>query len=186
MANFNPAFQITMGNEGGYADNPADPGGETWKGIARHYWPAWSGWAIVDKIKATNPPNINTALNAEAELQQLVLAFYKQHFWDTEMLDEINDQQTANQLFDSAVNMGTGVASRFLQQGIDTLKPGVVTVDGVVGPATIAAANALPAKELYNAICNLRRQRYMQIIAQNPREVMFEHSWMSRITPYTA
>lgn len=185
MANFNQAFQITMGNEGGYANNPADPGGETWKGIARHYWPNWPGWTIVDQVMATNPSNINTALSANAQLQQLVLAFYKQNFWDTGKLDELNDQQTANQLFDSAVNMGTGIASRFLQEGVNTLKPNALTVDGVVGPATIAAANALPAESLYNAICNLRKQRYMQIIAANPSEAIFEHSWMRRIAPYT-
>ena len=49
MAIFNSAFQITMGNEGGYANNPADSGGETYKGIAKNYWPNWEGWTAVDQ-----------------------------------------------------------------------------------------------------------------------------------------
>jgi lysozyme family protein len=186
MAQFSIAFQITMGNEGGYSDNPNDHGGETWKGIARNFWPNWPGWVIVDQIKGTNPANLNQALGANAQLQSEVLAFYKQNYWDTESLDSINDQQTGNQLFDTAVNMGTGIASRFLQQAINTLKPGAVTVDGQVGPLTIQAANALPAEQLYGAICNLRKQRYEQIIAANPSQAIFEKSWFSRITPYTA
>lgn len=37
MAIFNSAFKITMGNEGGYANNPDDSGGETYAGIARNF-----------------------------------------------------------------------------------------------------------------------------------------------------
>lgn len=123
MAQFNPAFQITMGNEGGYANNPNDRGGETYKGVAKNFWPNWSGWPIVDGIIATKPPSINQALNNNAQLQTLVLSFYKANFWDTESLDNINDQQVANQLFDTAVNMGTGIASKFLQQGVIHYRP---------------------------------------------------------------
>ena len=35
MANFHIGHSVTMGNEGGYANNPADRGGETWMGISR-------------------------------------------------------------------------------------------------------------------------------------------------------
>jgi len=184
MATFEQAFQITMGNEGGYSDNPNDRGGETWKGIARNFWATWPGWQIVDKIKAQNPPNLNAALSANASLQPLVLTFYKENFWDTESLDNLNNQQTANQLFDIAVNMGTGTASGMLQSGINSIQPNAVVVDRQVGPKTINAANSLNPENLYNAVCNLRKQRYLQIIASNPSQAIFQHSWMSRITPY--
>lgn len=184
MAQFNPAFQITMGNEGGYANNPNDSGGETYKGIAKNYWPSWSGWPTVDSAVASNPPSINQVLNNNAQLQTLVQSFYKANFWDTESLDSINDQQIGNQLFDTAVNMGTGIAAMFLQQGVNTLSPGKLTVDRQVGPLTIAAANAENAEDLYNAICQLRRARYQNIIDANPSQAQFATSWFSRITPY--
>lgn len=184
MASLLPAFTITMQNEGGYSDNPNDSGGETWRGIARNSWPNWSGWPIVDQVKATNPANLNQALFANASLNTMVEAFYKQNFWDTISLDNINDQQIANQLFDSAVNMGVGIACRFLQQGINQLQPNTVTVDGLIGPLTIAAANAQNAESLYDAICTLRKQRYEQIIAANPSQAVFENGWFSRITPW--
>ena len=33
MASFDDAFDLLIGNEGGYVNNPADPGGETMFGI---------------------------------------------------------------------------------------------------------------------------------------------------------
>ena len=186
MALFNLAYKITMKNEGGYANNPNDRGGETWRGIARNFWSTWSGWKIIDAIKAQHPASLNAALGANTVLETQVLAFYKQNFWDTEALDSIQDQQLANQLFDTAVNMGTGIASKFLQQGINVLNPNSVVVDGKIGVRTIAAANSLSPEKLYDAICTLRKQRYLNIIAANPSQSVFKNSWFSRITPYLA
>lgn len=184
MANFQPAFNITMGNEGGYANNPHDSGGETWRGIARNYWPKWPGWPIVDRVKATNPANFSQALFANSQLNVMVMQFYQQNFWNPVGLPGINCQQTANQLFDIAVNMGTAVACKILQQAVNAVAPGTLTVDGLVGPLTVKAANNQPDEALYNAICALRKQHYESIIAANPSQAVFEHSWFSRITPW--
>jgi lysozyme family protein len=184
MAQFEPAFKITMSSEGGYANNPADHGGETYKGIARNYWKTWAGWPIVDRIAATKPPKLNTALAADAHLQTLVLSFYKTNFWDTESLDSINDQQVANQLFDTAVNMGTAAASKFLQQAVNTIKPNALTVDGQIGSHTIAEANSCTGAALYNAVCHLRKAKYDAIIAHNPTQQQFAKSWFSRMPAY--
>ncbi len=184
MAQFDPAYAITMRNEGGYANNPSDHGGETYKGIAINFWPNWHGWPIVHSIAATHPASLNAALAANADLQQMVQSFYKANFWDTESLDNVNDQQVANQLFDIAVNMGTGTASKFLQQAVNALSPGKLDVDGQIGPLSIAAANAADPEDLYNAICQLRRARYEAIIQANPSQQQFANSWFSRITPY--
>ena len=37
--NFDKAFQLTIGVEGGYSNDPRDPGGETKYGIAKRYHP---------------------------------------------------------------------------------------------------------------------------------------------------
>ena len=55
MANFQQAFQHTAAAEGGYSNNPKDKGGETYRGIARKYWPDWAGWIIVDEYKRNMP-----------------------------------------------------------------------------------------------------------------------------------
>lgn len=184
MANFTQAFNITMHNEGGYANNPDDNGGETYAGVARNFWPAWPGWRMVDDIVAQHPANLNAALRANADLQTEVECFYEQNFWDAVSLGALNSQQLANQLFDTAVNMGIGTASCFLQEAINVLNPNTVIVDRQVGPRTLAAANAADTEALYNAVIALRRQRYLAIIRLNPSQAQFEDSWMSRLTPF--
>ncbi|QJD94844.1 hypothetical protein HH214_02600 [Mucilaginibacter robiniae] len=184
MSQFNVAFQITMRNEGGYANTPEDAGGETYKGIARNYWPSWAGWPIVDGVKAKHPAKLNTALASSTGLQTLVMSFYKSNFWDAMFMDAMHDQQLANQLFDTAVNMGIGTAAKILQKAINQLRPGTLVIDGQAGPKTIAAANAIDAEVLYKAVCELRKQKYEAIIQANPSQVKFSRSWFSRIVPY--
>ena len=178
MATFSISFNLTMGAEGGYANNPADSGGQTYKGVARNYNPNWGGWAIVDSILATNPPNINAALGANAQLQTDIQSFYMTNYWDVNSTGSINDQQIANQVFDTSVNMGAGRGAQFLQQAAG------VTVDRIIGPQTLATVNAANPETLYNAFIALRKQFYQNIIANNPSQAQFQNSWFSRLWPY--
>jgi len=59
MADFDKYYPILLKAEGGYASAEFaakynDKGGETYKGIARNFNPAWEGWAIIDAYKAKN------------------------------------------------------------------------------------------------------------------------------------
>ena len=51
MAQFEPAFEQMIRDEGGYVlhEVPGDTGGMTYAGIARNKNPQWNGWALVDK-----------------------------------------------------------------------------------------------------------------------------------------
>lgn len=184
MAIFTQALSISLGIEGGYCNNPKDSGGETYAGISRRNWPEWKGWPIVQQIIATHPSNLNIALKSNTLLQQEVQQFYKANFWDALNLDYINCQQIANQLFDAGINQGMGTAGRLLQQAINAITPNTVVVDGSAGPKTIEAANAANAEALYNHIIALRREYYLNIIARDPSLAVFEHSWLSRLTPF--
>lgn len=113
MSNFATAYNITMVIEGGYANNPNDHGGQTWKGIAQNMHPEWLGWAIIEAAKPQF--DFPACLKRNTELENLVLEFYKEQFWDSLSLDLVNDQKIANELFDTGVNMGTGIAAIFLQ-----------------------------------------------------------------------
>ena len=167
-----------MGAEGGYANNPNDRGGETYRGVARNFNPNWSGWVIVDQIKTTDPPDLDDALKANAHLQTAVQSFYIANYWNVNSTGDINDQQIADQVFDTSVNSGTGRGAQFLQQAAG------VTVDRMVGPNTLAAVNAADPQTLYNAFIDLRRQFYENIIANNPSQAQFRASWFSRLWPY--
>lgn len=119
MADFLIGYTETMKIEGGYANDKADGGGETWKGVARKFHPSWLGWKIVDKIKRTNPgvsiEELNLLLGAIPELQKYVLSFYKAEFWDIVHGDEIHEQKIANMIFDNAVNIGIPPAIEMAQ-----------------------------------------------------------------------
>lgn len=177
MADFLTSFNISMKAEGGYANNPLDNGGETYKGVARKFNPQWSGWQIIDTVKATHPANLNAALGQNAGLQTAIQLFYENNYWNPNSTGAINDQQIANQVFDTAVNCGTGTA-KFLQQAAG------VTVDRVIGPGTLQAVNSADAQMLYDKFIALRKQYYLNIVAGNPSQKVFENSWFSRLWPY--
>lgn len=123
MANFEAAFQITLGHEGGYGFDPDDAGGETYKGVARRYHPSWSGWSSIDRIKqqSSNRRQLNSLLGNDHKLQQQIQDFYKHNYWDRFQGDAIASQELAEELFDTGVNMGVHRAVRFLQEGLNLL-----------------------------------------------------------------
>ncbi|MDN3550033.1 glycoside hydrolase family 108 protein [Mucilaginibacter aquaedulcis] len=180
MANFNVAYALTSKVEGGYANNPADNGGETFKGISRKFNPNWEGWKLVDQIKEEHSLNLNAELEQSDQLSNLILNFYKENYWDVNDTGAIVNQQIANQVFDTSVNCGTGKAAEFLQCAAK------VTVDREIGPVTISAVNSLNPETLYNEFINLRKDYYKKIVAANPTQAQFEKSWFSRLWPYSS
>lgn len=106
---FDIAFSKLIGNEGGYVNNPKDPGGETKFGISKRSY-----------------PNVDIAdLNLDD-----AKAIYKRDFWDRAQCDRL-PPDLAFQVFDGAVNSGIGNSIRWLQEAAG------VAVDGVVGPLTL-------------------------------------------------
>lgn len=195
MAKFDIAELITGRNEGGYANNPADTGGETYAGIARNYWPKWEGWKYIDKYKAAYSKSdkklsiakwVNGSAKITSEpLNFMVSTFYKKNFWDVNSLDQINNQQLANTVYDFGVNSGTAKAAKFLQQSVNSIYSTTLTVDGQIGNKTITAINGFDCNEpelIYNEF-NRRREDFYRSIAKG-NQVQFLKSWLSRLKPY--
>lgn len=179
MANFEIAESITGRNEGGYANNPADTGGETYAGIARNHWPKWEGWKTIDFIKRKHGKTANI-INKEAshyiELTNAISQFYKKNFWDVLKLDSVNDQQLANSVYDFGVNSGTSRSAKFLQQSAG------VNDDGIIGKQTLYAVNSADRKVIYYDF-NKRRETFYKSIAKG-NQAQFLKSWLSRLKPY--
>ena len=185
MADFETSYKVVMNNEGGYANSKADRGGETYKGIARNMHPEWSGWALIDgyKVHALFP----NVLQSDVILQKLVRAFYKEQFWNELSLDGVASQEIATELFDTGVNMGTGVAATFLQRVLNaTNKCGRdyadMKVDARVGPVTVSVLNnhKSPGQVLKLLNC-LQGVKYIDICEHNPSQEVFMNSWSSRV-----
>lgn len=181
MANFNEAFDITMGHEGGYTNDPDDAGGETYRGIARNYHPHWSGWNIIDDTK----PNIDNA-----QLDPYVRNFYEDKFWDINRLDEFKSQAIANEMFDTGVNMGVGRAAKFLQESLNYLNRNEdsytdLVVDGNIGPASLRALEYIQHhgdEEILLIMLNVCQGRhYMEYMKKSPTQEKYARGWFKRV-----
>lgn len=188
MADFIKAYKLTREFEGGYANNPNDTGGETYKGIARKHQSRWKGWKIIDGLKGKSdfPKN----LDKNTELQELVHELYKKDYWDSMKLDTVIDQQIANEMFDTGVNMGNGRAGVFLQRILNVANKGEtyylnLDVDGMVGKKTIAALNSHPEpKNILAGLNALKGSLYITICEHNPSQEIFFNGWMKRVFSY--
>lgn len=110
--NFDQAFEYVIGHEGGYANNPRDPGGETKFGISKRAYPQED---IADL----------TIMRARE--------IYRRDYWDRCQCDQLPAWITFH-VFDAAVNSGVRQASLWLQRAVGA-QP-----DGIIGTKTIATA----------------------------------------------
>jgi lysozyme family protein len=149
MANFNISFKKTIQFEGGYSNNPNDPGEETYKGISRRYFPKWVGWAYVDNNK--NNKDFPNCLEDNTGLKYFVRWFYRYEFWEIFRGAELSYQKIANELFDASVNSGIDDGGKFLQKALNVVKSKrreiLLEEDGIVGSKTIAVENSLNLNE---------------------------------------
>ncbi len=185
MADFKKAFLISMGHEGSYSNDPTDRGGETYKGIARNKNYAWLGWSIIDGYKSL--PDFKKKLEADAGLQALVDGLYKLNYWDSLKLDDVKNQDIANELFDTAINMGVGVAANFLQEAVNLLNRNQksyadIKVDGKIGFQSINTLNAIANPEpVLKTLNGLQFERYKDICKNDPTQERFFNGWLNRV-----
>jgi hypothetical protein len=163
MADFNPAFEKMICDEGGYqlTNIPGDRGGQTYAGIARKPNPDWAGWQFIDRkdFGSATP---------------LVREFYKFNFWDRVRGDDITNQAIAETIFNFAVNTGVRVASKLAQLIVGT------TPDGAIGPKTLERLNICTAEKFLPAYTLAKIQRYVNICMKDRSQSKFLLGWVRR------
>ena len=178
MADFNKALLLILANEGGYVNDPADPGGETYKGIARKMNPDWLGWHIIDLLKAKNgfPGSLHSPDETEIvkQLDYEVKSFYYSNFWMKISGDKIINQQVAESIFDFAVNADDNV-SILLAQSVVHAKQ-----DGEIGPKTIEAINCFDPYHFLAAFALAKINRYVAICNKRPLSKKYFFGWVIR------
>lgn len=172
MAEFTQAFQLMIAHEGGYGNDPDDPGGETYKGVARKIHSKWEGWTKVDMLKrqAGFPGN----LDKDIELQQDVEDFYRVNFWNKIKGDDITDQDVANSIFDFGVNAGTGTSASLAQMVIGA------KADGVIGPVSVDLLNKFNSEHFLASFTVAKIARYISIIKKRPTSRKYFYGWVCR------
>ena len=156
-SNFEAALAHVLKSEGGYVNNPADPGGMTNLGCTKAVWEEFVGHPV-----------------SEADMRGLtpadVAPLYKRKYWD-KVSGDLLPAGLDYAVFDAAINSGPGRAAKWLQEIAG------VAADGAIGPATLAAVNAKPVQDMI-AQYNDKRLQFLESL---PTWATFGKGWGARV-----
>jgi lysozyme family protein len=157
ISNWQKSFELMLKSEGGYVNNPADPGGMTNLGVTKATWENWVGRE-----------------SDEAEMRGLtpekVEPLYKKKYWDAVRADEL-PVGLDYLMFDFGVNAGPGRAIKVMQSAVG------VTPDGGFGPLTLAAVQAIDPVELIEKFSQAKEDFYRSL----GTFATFGKGWLNRV-----
>lgn len=163
-AAFDRALAHVLEMEGGFTDDPHDPGGPTNKGILLRELAEWKGVTL----DALNTPTFLAELKSISH--ETISAIYRQRYWQPGRCADM-PAGLALMHFDAAVNQGVGTAARMLQEAVGT------DVDGEIGPQTRAAIAHNPLQKTLATYADIRRRRYRAL----PHFWRFGRGWLNRV-----
>lgn len=155
--NFSRALALVLKSEGGWSDNPADPGGATMKGVT-----------LANFRRFVKPDATKAELREITDEQ--VATVYRRFYWDTIAGAEL-PEGVDYAVFDFAVNSGPGRATKYLQAAVGTAQ------DGRLGPATLRAVRARPAGTIIDDLCDAR----LTFLKRLPTWPIFGKGWSDRV-----
>lgn len=157
-ANFKAALAHVLLSEGGYVNNPKDPGGMTNLGCTKAVWEEFVGHPV-----------------SETDMRELtpadVAPLYKRKYWDKVAGDDL-PAGLDYCVFDAAINSGPGRAAKWLQEVAG------VKADGSIGPATLKAIDAFSPLEII-AQYNDKRLQFLESL---PTFATFGKGWSNRVS----
>jgi lysozyme family protein len=175
MASFDAFFPTLIKHEGGFVNDPVDPGGATNKGVTMGVFKE-----CAQEYLGIEPTLDNLKALTDAQAGKI----YKPLYWDKVRGDEIALQELANIVFDFQVNAG-GQASKLLQRCLNELGAApALEVDGEVGPGTMAALKKADAKAVYRKYKQGRIEYYQNLVARRPPLGKFLNGWLKRVNSF--
>lgn len=161
---FEHALSHVLAMEGGFTDDPYDPGGPTNKGItlstfARH---------IGKTLTPANRDRLTSDLQAISDRD--VREIYLSRYWRPSRAHEMPNGVDLMH-FDASVNHGLTGAARLLQAALR------VEVDGEIGPITLAAIRRAEPAALIRRYAELRADRYRSL----DHFWRFGRGWLRRV-----
>ncbi len=161
-AAFESSLPFILRWEGGYVNNPNDPGGATNKGVTQTVYDDWR------RKQGLPPRGVKQITDAEVQ------AIYDTGYWLPPRCNVLQQPLDLVQ-FDTAVNMGPGRAVRFLQRAVGC------AVDGGFGPNTLKSVDACDLGATLVTYCNEREAYYRRLAERNPKLKIFLKGWLNRL-----
>lgn len=148
-------IESLLKHEGGYVNDPDDPGGETNMGISKRAY-----------------PDLDIKSLTKADVTQI----YYEDYWKRSKADKL-PETLQGIYFDMVVNMGLKRAVIVLQQAINGKGDGI-SVDGKIGPQTIlhASLSDLEAERLRS----YRVKYYASLVQRKPKLEKYWFGWYRR------
>jgi lysozyme family protein len=156
---FKCALERTLAFEGGYVNDPADPGGETKFGISARAHPG---------------------LDIKALTRDRAGEIYYEDYWIRYGYGRLTDAGIAAKSFDLAVNLGPHRAHVLLQETVNRTTLATLAVDGVLGPGTLDAVNGHPNTALLLAELKVGAIGYYTDLAIRKGMQKFLAGWIRR------
>jgi lysozyme family protein len=159
---FEACLPVILASEGGFVDDPHDPGGATNLGITLATLSSWLGrTASIADVEALSPAAAG--------------AIYRARYWNPSHACDC-PAGVDLMVFDEAVNQGVGRAVASLQAALG------VTADGAFGAATKAALATANSANLIRAIAANREAHYRAL----PTFARFGRGWLARLARTTS
>jgi lysozyme family protein len=155
--NFDHSLDLVLKSEGGYVDNPKDPGGITNLGVTAKVWATYKG-------RSTTHKEMKNLTRAD------VAPLYEKKYWDACNCDEL-PSGIDYLVFDFAVNAGTGRSIKTLQKVLN------VPEDGHIGNVTIQNVEIADKSDLVNKFSEAKKEFYSSL-STFPT---FGKGWFSRV-----
>jgi type VI secretion system secreted protein VgrG len=175
MAIFSQSIDYILKSEGGFVNDPDDPGGATNMGVTLK-----SAIAHSNKF---GKPNIRTVEQLKAMTVQEASLIYEMGWW---RFGGISDRRLATKLLDISINMDAPMyANRYsaaveMLQCVLALRGEKLDIDGLIGPKTLQAANSYSADDLIIGLSYALAGDYRRIAQNRPASRKFLKGWLSR------
>jgi lysozyme family protein len=156
-ANFDGCIKVILAAEGGFVNDPRDPGGATNRGITARTLAAWRKQEV-------------TVADVRALGVEEAAAIYRARYWDPLRCGEM-PAGVDLMVFDFGVNAGPARSARLLQQAVGAVP------DGAIGSATLAKVTAADPRQVIGQLAQARLAYYRAL----PTFGAFGRGWTSRV-----